>query len=167
MCIRDRIGSTPKLEPMKISDVIHQAVEYYRKRISFRRRKVEIIEDYDLQIPLAMINDVLMGWVVENLIKNSLDAFDKDIGIIKIRTEHDPRRNQVVVIYSDNGRGIPRKARNKIFQPGYTTKKHGWGLGLALARRIVEDYHGGKLLLVETGPEGTTFHIRLPASQNG
>jgi len=160
------IGSTPKLEPMKISDVIHQAVEYYRKRISFRRRKVEIVEDYDPQIPPAMINDVLMGWVIENLIKNSLDAFDKDIGVIRIKTKHDPKRNQIVVIYSDNGRGIPRKARNKIFQPGYTTKKHGWGLGLALAKRIVEDYHGGKLSLVETGPEGTTFHIRLPASQN-
>jgi hypothetical protein len=160
------IGSTPKLEPMKVSDVIHQAVEYYRKRTSLRRRKIEIMENYDPQAPLAMINGVLMGWVIENLIKNSLDAFDKEVGVIRITTRHDPKRNQIVIIYSDNGRGIPRKARSKIFQPGYTTKKHGWGLGLALAKRIVEEYHGGKLLLVETSPEGTTFHIRLPASEN-
>lgn len=160
------IGSLPKKEPRKISDVVHEAVRYYRARIASRRRRIEIIERYKPDLPPVMVNDVLMSWVIENLIKNSLDAFDKERGIIEIETDYDPRRREVVIRYSDNGRGIPRRDQRRIFQPGFTTKKHGWGLGLALSKRIVEEYHGGRLSLLKSGPEGTTFEIRLPASHN-
>ena len=108
-------------------------------------------------------NEDLLQWVIENLIRNSLDAIDKDDGRIEISTEYDPKKKDVMIIYKDNGKGIPRKNRSKVFLPGYSSKKHGWGLGLAIVKRIIEGYHGGRIRIAESGSEGSTFVVTLPA----
>lgn len=107
-----------------------------------------------------------LQWVIENLIRNSLDAIDRDDGRIQITTEFDPKRKNVLITYKDNGKGIPRKDRGKVFLPGYTSKKHGWGLGLAIVKRIIEGYHGGNVKIAESGSEGTTFVITLPVRES-
>jgi signal transduction histidine kinase len=159
------IGSIPKREPLDVSEITHQAVEYFRKRLPNRQRHVNIIESYQ-NVPKVEANENLLQWVIENLIRNSLDAIDKETGIIQIKTEYNPKQNDVLIIYKDNGKGIPKKNRNKVFLPGYSTKKHGWGLGLAIVKRIIEGYHGGHVKLVNTGSTGTTFVIELPASSS-
>lgn len=152
------IGSMPKKGSIDLNIIIRSAVEYFERRIPYQSKQIEIITNLN-STPYISGNNVLLQWVFENLIKNSLDAIDKDKGIIEISSDYSHRKDEVVVTYEDNGRGISRKERNKIFQPGYTTKKHGWGLGLTLIKRIVEDYHEGKVRLKNTSSEGTTFEI--------
>jgi signal transduction histidine kinase len=154
-----KIGTKPKRGLVDIADIIHEVILYFQKRIP---TKVEIFFR-PKKIPKVIANEDLLQWVFENLMKNSLDALDKKEGIISIDTSFDLKKNQVVIIYKDNGKGILKKNRKKIFAPGYTTKKHGWGLGLTLVKRIIEDYHEGKIRLVDTSPGGTIFEIRLPA----
>ena len=102
----------------------------------------------------------LLEWVMENLIKNAVDAMEGH-GSISITTRRDDRN--AIVDVSDTGKGIPRKNLKTVFKPGYTTKKRGWGLGLALARRIIEEYHHGRIWVSSSEPgRGTTFTIRLP-----
>lgn len=156
------IGSMPKKGPIDLNMVIRCAVEYFEKRLPYQSRRIEIVTDLG-SIPYILGNNVLLQWVFENLIKNSLDAIDKDKGIIEISSDSYHKRDEVLVTYKDNGKGIPKKERNRIFQPGYTTKKHGWGLGLTLIKRIIEDYHEGKIKLKKTSSEGTTFEIIFKA----
>ena len=115
------------------------------------------------EIPSVPLNVELFGWVLENLIKNSLDAIEKESGVIEIRTGPlNHRRYSVFIDIRDTGKGIAYRNKNDIFKPGYSTKKRGWGLGLNLAKRIVEEYHHGKLLVKETKPgEGTTMRVVL------
>jgi signal transduction histidine kinase len=157
------IGSIPKRELLDVSEIAHRAVLYFQKRLPHRRKHVDIIESYQ-NVPKVMVNENLLQWVIENLIRNSLDAIEKENGVIEIKTEYDPKRNYVLIVYKDNGKGIPRKNRNKIFLPGYSTKKLGWGLGLAIVKRIIESYHDGHIRLAESGSDGSTFVIELPAN---
>lgn len=157
------IGSLPKLEPLDVSLVIHNAIIYLQKRFPNRSKQVEIIENYS-DVPPIVANEELIQWVIENLIKNSLDAIERERGEIVVSTYYDPKREGVIIRYYDNGRGVAKKDRRKIFAPGYTSKKHGWGLGLTLVKRIVEAYHGGKIRVVDSGKWGTEFEIRLPVS---
>ncbi|MBC8234969.1 HAMP domain-containing histidine kinase [bacterium] len=156
-----KVGTKPKRGLVNIVYIIHEVILYFQKRIP---SKVEIIFQ-QREMPEVVANEDLLQWVFENLMKNSLDALNKKRGIIRIDTSFDPKKNQVVITYKDNGKGILKKDRKKIFAPGYTTKKHGWGLGLTLVKRIIEDYHDGKIRLVETSPAGTTFEIRLPVEK--
>ena len=156
------IGSMPKRELLDVRETIHRAVVYFQRRLPHRQKHVEIIEDHQ-SVPEVEANENLLQWVIENLIRNSLDAIDRDDGKIQIRTEFDPRKKDVVIIYKDNGKGIPRKNRNIIFSPGYSSKEHGWGLGLAIVKRIIEGYHGGHVRVTESGSVGATFLITLPA----
>ena len=156
------IGSLPKRELLDVRETIHRAVIYFQKRLPNRQKHVEIIENHQ-DVPGVEANENLLQWVIENLIRNSLDAIDKDDGKIQIRTELDSRKNDVLIVYKDNGKGIPRKNRSKIFLPGYSSKEHGWGLGLAIVKRIIEGYHGGSVKVAETGEAGATFIIALPA----
>ena len=109
---------------------------------------------------------MLFGWVLENLVKNSLSALsDTPSGVVSISTADRPEKGGMVEVQvTDNGRGISHGDHGRIFQPGFTTRRGGWGLGLTLSRRIIEEYHSGSLRLVASSPgKGSTFSIMLPA----
>jgi signal transduction histidine kinase len=160
----NQIGSIPKTKSQDLVLVLRDAADYLRRRLTALRKEVEIVEDY-CDMPLVEINHDLMEWVVENLVKNSIEALPEKGGRIEIATEYAPREAAVRVRFTDNGKGLTPAQRRRIFVPGYSTKRKGWGLGLALARRIVEEYHKGKLYVSwsEVG-KGTTFVIQLPVS---
>lgn len=109
------------------------------------------------------MNRELLTWVIENLLKNAVEAVESQDGTIEVSTGIDKNGKNAFILVTDNGRGIPSRDQARIFAPGYTTKKRGWGLGLSLAKRIVEEYHKGKLTLVESIPDQkTTFQVCLP-----
>ena len=156
-----KIGSYPQQTRIDLNSVIGDAVAYFQKRLPNISKQVEL-RVVDRKLPEIVANADLLQWVFENLIRNSLDAIDKENGVIEIDPQLHPKEHQIVIRYKDNGQGIPRQNRNKIFRPGMTTKKHGWGLGLTLVKRIVEAYHHGQIRLIETSSHGTTFEIVLP-----
>jgi signal transduction histidine kinase len=157
-----QIGSVPVLEPADINAIIDECVDYFNVRLPLMRRKIELRKRFG-ELPLANVNHDLLEWVFENLIKNSLDAIHRQSGKIEIRTEYLPAERIVRIYHADNGRGVPRDAGKKIFSPGFTTKTRGWGLGLTLAKRIIEDYHQGKIYVHWTKRDkGTVFCVDLP-----
>ena len=156
-----KIGSYPQQTRININSVINEAVAYFQKRLPNLSKQVEL-RVVDRELPEIVANADLLQWVFENLIRNSLDAIDKENGVIQIDPRLHPKEHYIVILYKDNGKGIPRKNRNKIFRPGMTTKEHGWGLGLTLVKRIIEAYHHGQIKLIDTGSQGTTFEIVLP-----
>ena len=126
-------------------------------------KKTVVLEENLSEVPLIPLNSDLIEWVFENLIKNSVDAINHDKGLIKIETGlSDQKKYTIYVDIIDNGRGIASKKKSDVFRPGFSTKKRGWGLGLNLAKRIVEEYHHGKLFVKEsqTGV-GTTMRVYL------
>jgi len=151
-----KIGSVPELEKCRIIDVLQNGVDYISKRAS---KRINIYLEKDTNINLfAMLNPPLFEWVLENLMKNALDAMD-DKGEIHVKAfKHD---GFIFIDINDTGKGVPKNKFEQIFEPGYSTKKRGWGLGLTLARRIVEEYHHGKIFVKESSPKGTTFRIQL------
>jgi signal transduction histidine kinase len=153
-----KIGSAPKLESMDLHSVLRESVEYMHKRSS---RKVEFLLPQVSNPPIqAHINKHLFSWVIENLFRNALDALGGE-GKIKIHLEREKRH--VIIDIEDTGKGIPSGKLKKVFEPGYTTKKRGWGLGLSLAKRIIEEYHKGKIFVKKSEvDQGTTFRILLP-----
>ena len=163
-----KIGSYPQQTRTNINSVINEAVAYFQKRLPNLSKQVEL-RVIDRDLPEIVANADLLQWVFENLIRNSLDAIDKENGVIQIDPHLHPKGHQIVILYKDNGAGISRGDRNKIFRPGMTTKEHGWGLGLTLVKRIVEAYHYGQIRLIETSSQGTTFEIVLPVerAENG
>ena len=158
-----KIGSEPDLQAQNVVPVIESAVSYMRTRTSSRIT----IDDTRLQNVkrTVMLNAPLLRWVIENLLKNAVDAITGE-GTISLQiheNEHD-----VMLDISDTGKGIESAAQRRIFEPGFTSKERGWGLGLPLAKRIVEQYHGGKLILKQSQPGvGTTFRIVLKKPENG
>ncbi|HVP58774.1 MAG TPA: HAMP domain-containing sensor histidine kinase [bacterium] len=157
-----KVGAPPRLDKEDVVEVVRSAVDYQRRRLPSLGREVEIREHFG-NIPKTLANSELLEWAVENLLKNSLDAMDKPVGIVEVRTTFVPRKGIISIEVEDNGKGIDPKVVKKIFEPGYSTRKGGWGLGLPLARRVVEEYHHGKLRLIRTGPEGSLFVIEIPA----
>ncbi len=154
-----KIGSAPELSPANIYNELENCRKYMQRRAS---RKI----DFQFPDPMASepvfvkINSHLFEWVVENLLRNALDAME-GAGCIGAEVYDDNR--YVYIDISDTGKGIPSSKFKTIFQPGYTTKKRGWGLGLSLTKRIIEDYHSGKIFVKKSVPnEGTTFTIQLP-----
>lgn len=148
-----RIGMPPRLVEKEPTDTIKKSVDYIKKR---SHAQIKFSEEYGA-LPIIMYDDILLGWAVENILKNSLDAIGSAKGRILLRTYD---LNGAVIEISDSGRGI--KKEGDIFKPGFTTKKYGWGLGLVLTKRIIEEYHSGKLVLKKTGSRGTTFQIFIP-----
>jgi two-component system, sporulation sensor kinase D len=154
-----KIGSKPKLVSTNIIEVIESVVEYYNRRLPITRKKTEIKINSSSE-HLIPLNRSLFEWVIENLIKNALDAIESKNGIINIDITED--ENNLFIDVTDNGKGIDPKNRKDVFRPGYSTKKRGWGLGLSLTKRIVEDYHKGKIFVKNSiVDEGTTFQIIL------
>ncbi|HYW68925.1 MAG TPA: HAMP domain-containing sensor histidine kinase [bacterium] len=160
----NQIGSIPKTKRQDLVIVLRDSADYLRRRLQALRKDVEIVESYG-PVPPLEINRELMEWVVENLVKNSMEALPDSGGRIEISTEHLPRLGAIQISVKDNGKGMTAAERRRVFVPGYSTKRKGWGLGLALARRIIEEYHKGKLTVSwsEVG-QGTTFVITLPTN---
>ena len=157
-----QIGSVPELEEKDVAAVLEEAIEYFRRRVpQFGRQEIEL--ECLGELPLVPINAELMSWAFENLCKNAIDAMDGQTGSLRIRMELLPERRAVQIAFQDDGRGIEPEHVKRIFEPGFSTKKRGWGLGLVFVKRIVEEYHKGKISLVHSAPgEGTTFEVILP-----
>ncbi len=154
------IGSMPKLEVQELAPVIETTVEYIRRRLPQHGKAVTLKTDIEPGAA-APLNTELFEWVIENLLKNALDAIESDVGTITIAVTRADGKTRVDVM--DSGRGIDRREWKVIFRPGFSTKKRGWGLGLSLAKRIVEDYHGGDLKLLQSRPgHGSTFRVEIP-----
>lgn len=151
-----KIGSLPEPVPTSLNEVLDHVVDYMNHRTSSQVTMVKDFPDTDVQVPL---NASLFEWVIENLCKNAVDAME-GAGTITLRLEE--VGNKAVIKVSDTGKGIRKKDLSNVFRPGFTTKKRGWGLGLSLAKRIVEEYHDGQILVEssELG-KGTTFRIEL------
>jgi signal transduction histidine kinase len=158
-----KIGSTPELVEVDLERVLQRTVEYFHKRLPSLNPKSSIAFTTG-GVAHVRGNEELLEWVFENLVKNAIDALGEAGGQIEIRASDDPAKRFVDVTVHDTGRGIPGALKDDVFRPGFTTKRRGWGLGLALARRIVEEYHGGSIKLVESRPGKTTFLVRVPAA---
>ncbi|MGJ8665615.1 MAG: sensor histidine kinase [Patiriisocius sp.] len=154
-----KVGSMPKLKKMDIVTETHSAFDYLKSRSS------KLI-NFSIKAPKDPIyvdlNSQLYGWTIENLVKNGIDAM-KGKGDISVLVEM--TGNNALVYVSDTGKGIPKRNQKRIFSPGFTTKKRGWGLGLSLAKRIIEEYHNGKIRVLKSSPkDGTTFLISIKLS---
>jgi len=152
-----KIGSKPELFPTNLVDTLNSTVNYLKTRSSNRVVfKTSFSGQDDIETPL---NEALFSWVIENLCKNAIDAMENS-GTISIDLKK--KENQMVIDITDTGKGVPKSQFKTIFQPGFSTKKRGWGLGLSLAKRIIENYHNGKIFIKwsEIG-KGTTFRIIL------
>jgi hypothetical protein len=151
-----KIGSLPERKEGSLNTVLYHVVDYMQRRIS---NKVKIICSIPEQDVIINMNESLIEWVIENLCKNAVDAMeDKGEITLTLFKEH----NMAVIEVMDNGKGIRKKDIKHVFTPGFTTKQRGWGLGLSLAKRIVEDYHQGRIFVKNTElGKGTTFRIEL------
>jgi len=157
-----KIGSIPVLKETEVSDVILEAVNYYKKRLPQLGREINLTFDNDQKLN-GDLNIDIFSWAVENLIKNAIDAIGNKDGEIKVTAGFSNENDQILIDVSDNGKGIEKKNWNNIFRPGYSTKRRGWGLGLSLTKRIVEEYHNGRIF-VKTSKVGigTTIRISIP-----
>lgn len=154
-----KIGSLPELRKMRVSDIVENVFSYFSKRIPQTGKRVNLVVTGDRTL-CARFNPELFEWVLENLIKNALDAMEDKEGKITVNITREDK--YVAIDIGDTGKGIDMKFRRDIFRPGYSTKKRGWGLGLSLARRIVETYHDGQIYLKDSKMDrGSTFRIKL------
>ena len=152
-----KIGSLPEPVPSSLNEVMEHVIDYMDRRTSRKVQMIRHFPDHDVTVRL---NASLFEWVIENLCKNAVDAME-GAGIITL-TIDDAQTDRVIVEVSDTGKGIKKRDLRNVFRPGFTTKKRGWGLGLSLAKRIVEEYHHGRIFVKcsELG-KGTTFRIEL------
>jgi signal transduction histidine kinase len=152
------IGMPPELAPHQVGPAIERSVAFVRRRapktVTFTTK---VVDDATVHV-----DDVLFSWMLENLLKNSVDAIGTKPGEVKVRCARSPDRRFLEIEVTDSGEGVKV---DKLFDPGVTTKKYGWGVGLTLARRIVESYHQGKLILKESQPGRTVFSILLPVTE--
>jgi len=157
-----QVGSLPVLRDSDLTEAVAGVVDYFRTRLPQLGREVVIHERYDA-IPRVAFHRELFEWVVENLLRNAIDAIDKPQGIIEVAITWKREQRQVELVVRDNGRGMSPEERRRAFQPGYSTKRRGWGLGLALARRVVREYHKGRIEILESVPgRGTAVAVTLP-----
>ena len=153
-----KIGATPELYPTNIYAELDHCREYMQKRAP-RKVRFDFPAATEGDLPV-MINPLLFDWVIENLLRNALDAMDGKGTITGRVTERD---GNVIIDLTDTGKGISSRNVRRVFDPGFTTKKRGWGLGLSLVKRIIEEYHSGKIVVARSEPgKGTTFRITLP-----
>lgn len=155
-----KIGSRPQMESGDVNEIVGGAAGYMSTRISPRITFNTVLTPESLPVNVSA---PLFEWVMENLIKNAVDAMEGK-GSLTVTTEREG--GNAVIEVTDTGKGIARKNFKNVFNPGYTTKKRGWGLGLTLARRIISQYHGGRIFVARSAPgEGTTFRIEMPLAK--
>lgn len=154
-----QIGAQPQLAPEAVAPLVEEVVGYLQRRLP-RAKRILLEQELDRGV-VAILNRELFAWAVENLLKNAVEAIERPPGRIRLRLMAAGGMARLEV--RDNGRGIPPGMQRRVFEAGFTTKRRGWGLGLSLARRIVEQYHGGRLYLKESAPGvGTTFVVEVP-----
>ena len=153
-----KIGSLPELKDIKLYEIITHIIKYFERRLPQTGKNVSLLIKGNENVT-AKLNPELFEWVLENLIKNALDATEAKKGSITFSILEKNKKVEIEII--DTGKGIDLKRRKDVFRPGYSTKKRGWGLGLSLSKRIIEEYHKGKIFVKSSSPEGTTFKIIL------
>lgn len=153
-----KIGSQPKLEELNLNEVLSKVINYLRSRLS---QQVNFSYQYDIDPgTLIPLNRPLIEWVIENVTKNAVDAMNGKGSLTFLVTQG--VKGQIYIDIQDTGKGIPKREQNKIFKPGFTTKTRGWGLGLSLVKRIIEQYHFGKIFVKSSeAGVGTVFRISL------
>jgi len=160
-----QIGSGAELIQIRVTEILEDVVGYFQQRLPQLGKAVVINEEYNTYSTVA-VNRGLFEWAVENLIKNSLDAIESVSGKITVRTQMAENQKDVYIDIIDTGRGIEKKFWNEIFKPGFSTKRRGWGLGLSLTKRIIEDYHKGSLFVYESKiGSGATMRLRLKGTE--
>jgi signal transduction histidine kinase len=155
----ERIGREPKFEPVDIAVIVNRVVRYFQARVPTLANTIVIESSVDANLPRVPGDPVLLEWAVEVLTKNAIDALAGRGGTIQVNAAR-AADDAAVISVADDGPGIPRELRARVFEPGFSTKKSGWGIGLSLAKRIVEENHGGRLSLAPT-ERGATFEIIL------
>jgi signal transduction histidine kinase len=160
------IGKPPALDVIHVAEVVHELTDYFAPRLPKLARGITIRARTEDGLPQIRANRVLLAWAFENVIKNAVDALGGRGGriIIVARSGDD---GSVHVSIGDNGPGIPVGLRDRIFEPGVSTKAGGWGVGLSLTRRIVQELHGGRIAVHARRKGGTVFDIVLPAAEAG
>jgi two-component sensor histidine kinase len=156
-----KMGSKPEMEFFDLSKRIEGVLFYLNRRIPTLGKKVDLVNDIDPEIKI-MANGTLISWTIENLIRNSIDSISGESGLIRISMSQD--QNNVKIRISDNGCGVQKKDWKNIFRPGFSTKKSGWGLGLSLCQRIINEVHKGDIYVLESSiNSGTVFEINIPS----
>jgi signal transduction histidine kinase len=158
-----KIGSKPKLDDQDLTAVVEETITYFRRRLPHLGGRVQLRSEGAISNTIAFNRD-LMEWVLENLIKNGIDALVDGKGTVTIRLA-DNGDGGVILRVADTGCGVKQAYRTKIFEAGFSTKSRGWGMGLALVKRIVTQYHGGKIRVESTGSQGTVFAVTLPGKE--
>ena len=159
----ERIGNPARREPIGLGALADRVAGYFRPRLPRRANPIELRLEAPGMGPMVEGDPVLLEWALESLVKNAIDALQGRSGTIILRVGAEQGMGEVRVI--DDGPGVPKEIRRTLFEPGFTTKRGGWGIGLALSRRVVEDAHGGTLLL-ETTDKGACFLMRMPLAQS-
>ena len=155
-----KMGSKPDMEYFDLSKKVENVLDYLNRRIPTLEKKVKLVNDIEPDIDI-MANGTLLSWAIENLIKNSIDSISGDSGSIHVSMNKN--KNNVKIRISDSGCGIPKKDWKNIFRPGFSTKKSGWGLGLSLCQRIINEVHKGEIYIKESSENaGTVFEINIP-----
>lgn len=155
----ERIGRQVRREPVDAGGLARKVADYFRPRLPTRANRIAMVVDAPEAGPTVLGDPILIEWALESLVKNAIDALQGREGTITLHVDQEADAATIRVM--DDGPGIPGELRRRIFEPGITTKSSGWGIGLALARRVVEDSHGGELILESSEP-GATFLIRIP-----
>lgn len=157
----ERIGHKIHRDPIPLGALAEKIAAYFRPRLPTQVNRIAIRVDAPAGSPVVLGDPILLEWTLESLVKNAIDALQGRQGTITLRVGREAGAATIRV--SDDGPGVPRELRRTIFEPGMTTKSGGWGIGLALARRVVEDSHGGELIL-EHSESGATFLLRIPVN---
>jgi signal transduction histidine kinase len=155
----ERIGREPKLEAIDVAAIVERVAVYFRARVPTLANTIAIESSIAANLHPVQGDPVLLEWAVEVLAKNAIDALAGRGGIVRMSATAGPEESLVIRV-ADNGPGVPRELRSRVFEPGFSTKKSGWGIGLSLAKRIVEENHGGKLALASS-EQGAAFEIIL------
>lgn len=162
----NKIGSEPELNLQKLEPILDQVVNYMEQRLPQLGKNVEVLRQMDSGVQ-ARVNPDLFQWAMENLIKNAMDAIKSTTTKAQVSVKLHRMENEVFIDVKDSGVGIEKKYQNEIFKPGYSTKKRGWGLGLSLTKRIIEEYHKGKLVIHQSElGAGTTMRIILKVDES-
>lgn len=162
----NKIGSSPALTAQRVAPVVDDVADYIRRRLPRFGKDVTLTTEVDPNLKAAINTDLLI-WALENLLKNALDAIESESLSASITICGSADGRWVILDVADTGKGIEKKDLEEVFKPGYSTKRRGWGLGLTLTRRIIEEYHDGRVFVLKSAPgEGTTMRVKLRSQES-